>query len=164
MKHPSKEQWMEFVYGEAANARELRAHLGECAECQRAVEGWRGTMGALDSWTAKEAPARERSVPWVRWAAAAAVFVGVGIAIGASARKGPDVTAMQQTIAALEERAEKDRAATVAALQELETRRVSDLIAMRRDLERVAVATDAGLKLTQSQLVQLASYPDGAAR
>lgn len=164
MKHPSKEQWMDFVYGESADAPQLRAHLASCEQCRADVEAWRGTMRALDTWKPDESRARTGGATWVRWAAAAAVFFAVGIAIGATLRNGPDVAELQRSIQALEERASRERATTLAALRELEQRRVGDLIALRRDLEQVAVATDAGLKMTQSQLVQLASYPTSGAR
>lgn len=164
MKHPSKEQWMDFVYGESADTAELRGHLASCEQCRADVEAWRGTMRTLDTWKLDESRAKTGGPSWVRWAAAAAVLLGVGIAIGATLRKGPDVAELQRSIQALEERADRERATTLAALQELEQRRVGDLIALRRDLEQVAVATDAGLKMTQSQLVQLASYPASSAR
>lgn len=162
MKHPSKEEWMDFVYGEKAGASDLRAHLASCAECRRDVEGWRATMRTLDTWKLPAATTHARSGHWLRWAAAAAVFLAAGVAIGSSVRKSPDVTALERSVQALAERIDQERAATALALRDLETRRVTDLVSLRRDLEQVAVATDAGLKMTQSQLVRLASYPDGA--
>lgn len=162
MKHPTEEEWMDFVYGEKADAAELRAHLANCADCRRDVEGWRATMRTLDAWKLTPQTGRVGGAGWLRWVAAAAIFLAVGIAIGASVRKGPDVAAIERSIHALAERVDQERAATAMALRDFEARRVTDLVSLRRDLEQVAVATDAGLKMTQSQLVRLASYPDAA--
>jgi hypothetical protein len=164
MKHPSKEQWMDFVYGETSDATELRAHLASCANCRRDVEGWRATMQALDTWKLPPSRAQASRAGWLRWAAAAAIFLSAGIAIGASVRKGPDVAAIERSIQELADRVDRERTATALALRDLEARRVTDLVSLRRDLEQVAVATDAGLKMTQNQLVRLASYPTDAAR
>jgi hypothetical protein len=164
MKHPSKEEWMDFVYGEKADATELRAHLASCADCRRDVESWRATMRTLDAWKLPAEKVSPRGAQWFRWAAAAAVFLSAGIAIGASMRKGPDVGAIEKSIQTLAERIDQERATTALALRDLEARRVSDLVSLRRDLEQVAVATDAGLKMTQNQLVRLASYSGDGVR
>jgi hypothetical protein len=44
------------------------------------------------------------------------------------------------------------------ALTQLETRRVADHASLRKDLETVAVFSDAGLRQTQQGLIQLADY------
>jgi hypothetical protein len=82
--HPAPEEWMSFLYGEDSPARhtELGAHLHACAECRRQVQTWRGSMTALDAWTAPAAPRRWVPAPAMRWAVAAAVVLGLGIGIG----------------------------------------------------------------------------------
>lgn len=85
MKHPENPEWMAFVYGEAdARSRaELQAHLRVCPDCADRVARWRGTMEALDT---AEIPARpavsRRRTAWIYRAAAAAVVLAVGFALG----------------------------------------------------------------------------------
>jgi hypothetical protein len=83
--HPTPEEWMAFLYGEDSPARhtELGAHLHECADCRRHVQTWRGSMAALDTWTMPRTRQRSKfTAPVVRWAAAAAVVLGLGIGFG----------------------------------------------------------------------------------
>lgn len=83
--HPNSEEWMSFLYREASPERsaELDAHLRQCGECQERVAHWRGTLATLD---AVRSPAMTRSrrsvVPIVRWAAAAALVLGIGFGAG----------------------------------------------------------------------------------
>lgn len=82
--HPSPEQWMAFMYGEDSpdEHRQLDEHLQACAACRRQIGAWRDGMRALDEWTL---PAPHRRVPVrraLRWAAAAAVVLGVGLVLG----------------------------------------------------------------------------------
>ena len=82
--HPTPEDWMSFLYREDKPARhaELDAHLHACAECRRLVQTWRGSMATLDAWSVPEARRSWSAQPALRWAAAAAVVLGVGIGIG----------------------------------------------------------------------------------
>ena len=83
MKHPASEQWMTLLYGEAAadEKRALSNHLNECAECRAQVAKWSGTMKSLNDW--RVPVAGKRSVPMpVRWSAAAALFMALGIVLG----------------------------------------------------------------------------------
>jgi len=80
MNHPTPEDWMAHLYGEAPAARraELDAHLHQCPSCARRVRAWRDGMGALDQWPL---PASRRIHAWgpaLRWAAAAAVVLVLG--------------------------------------------------------------------------------------
>jgi hypothetical protein len=52
-----------------------------------------------------------------------------------------------------------DQQATLAALQKLNARHTEDFASMRKELETVAVFTEAGLQRTQSQLANLAYSP-----
>lgn len=63
-----------------------------------------------------------------------------------------------------EQRREKDLTTVAAAIARLEDRHQRDSTAMRRDLETVAILTDASLRQTQDQVVQLASLPLGSSR
>jgi hypothetical protein len=85
MKHPTADEWMSFLYGEssATERSRLSAHLTHCPECRAQAEGWRGAMQALDEWRLP-VPGRARAL-WlgpVKWAAAAALILGLGVALG----------------------------------------------------------------------------------
>lgn len=84
MNHPKREEWIPLLCGEAeaATAQRLEAHLHECAECARDVEGWRRTLGRLDAWKLPKAsrPARRVPVQAIAWAAAAAIVIGAFVA------------------------------------------------------------------------------------
>src|SRR5688572_27399169 len=85
MKHPNRDEWAPYVFGEApgAEARRLEAHLESCAECATEVEGWRRSLKVLDSWSLPPtARARTIIAPVFRWAVAAAIILAAGIAMG----------------------------------------------------------------------------------
>jgi hypothetical protein len=56
----------------------------------------------------------------------------------------------------------KDRDFLISALQQLEEKRSNELAALRKELETVAVLTEANFKKAQQQIVQLASFSDEA--
>jgi len=64
---------------------------------------------------------------------------------------------------ALARRWSQDSQTVYAVLNGLETRRLDDYLALKRELDTVAVNTDAGLRETEQQLVQLADYHPAAA-
>lgn len=84
MNHPRREEWIPLLCGEAdaETARRLEAHLRECAECAREVNGWRRTMGRLDDWKLPKTarPSRRLPVQPMAWAAAAAIVFGAFVA------------------------------------------------------------------------------------
>lgn len=83
--HPNSEEWMSFLYREVSPERsaELDTHLRQCGECQKHVAQWRGTMAALDADRSPAVTQRRRSaVPVLRWAAAAALILGLGFGAG----------------------------------------------------------------------------------
>ena len=85
VNHPGADEWVAFLYGElpAATRRELGAHLAQCPNCAAQLQDWRDSMNALDQWAlpAVRRPARQ-AVPALKWAAAAAVILLLGFAIG----------------------------------------------------------------------------------
>jgi hypothetical protein len=106
MKHLTQEEWMEFLYQELPSERRRQAaqHLEVCAECRTQVEVWRQTMQHLETWNLPEVEASQpgRSLPsrsW-KWAAAAAVILATGIAVGRTSAPQPDLTALQQRLEA----------------------------------------------------------------
>jgi hypothetical protein len=80
----------------------------------------------------------------------------------AAAAKSAGIEA-QALISALAERMEglrlADQQAMLAALQKLNARHTEDFASMRKELETVAVFTEAGLQRTQTQLANLAYSP-----
>jgi hypothetical protein len=72
-------------------------------------------------------------------------------------------TEAQMLIAAvartLEEKRVADQQATLAALQKVNAQRVSDYASLRKELETVAVLTEAGFQRAQNQIVNLAYSP-----
>lgn len=80
-RHPEPEVWAGYLYDELApEARgQVETHLSGCAECRARLEEWRHTQATLDQWKVR---ARTRRVPVLadaaRWAAAAAVVLGLG--------------------------------------------------------------------------------------
>lgn len=64
--------------------------------------------------------------------------------------------------AALEAKRTEDNQAIYAALQKLDSQRIADYLSLKRDLDTVALNTDAGLRRTEQQMVQLADYTQPA--
>ena len=63
---------------------------------------------------------------------------------------------------AVETKRTEDNQAVYAALNRLESQRVTDYVSLKKDVDTVAVMTDASLRQTQQQLVQLADYSEPA--
>jgi hypothetical protein len=101
--HPTPEEWMSFLYGEDSPARhaEVGAHLQSCADCRRQVQTWRGSMAALDTWTAQQPQRRRAPAPAMRWTAAAVVVLGLGIGLGRMTSSAqPDMNQLATTLRA----------------------------------------------------------------
>lgn len=104
--HPTKEQWMEYLYGEmeVPERKSLETHIKDCAPCRGKRGEFSGTMDSLDAWRV-ELPeehsltrARNRFQPVVKWAAAAALLVSTAYATARFARPEVDVAALQAEI------------------------------------------------------------------
>jgi hypothetical protein len=113
VNHPSAAEWMDFLYGELApeRRRELGAHLAKCACCIEQVKSWRAGMTALDEWSL---PAMRRAPnqwqPVLKWAAAAAVVLCVGFALGRqTAPAAQELAALKSSVAQLAETMERER-------------------------------------------------------
>ena len=208
MTHPTREEWMSFLYDEspAESRASLKVHLNACAECRAQVTAWQQASRELNKWTLPRQRRAASSTPLMRWAIAAAV-VGLAILgsvrmkalnddVGAlraeieSNRKQAETTLRQQiaeqmhteidaalaqltgqaaktasaearslvaaVVQKLEEKRVADQQTTLAALQNLSAQRVADYASFRKELETVAVFTEAGLQRTQNQIATLA--------
>src|SRR5258708_7405150 len=84
LRHPAQEEWMAYLYGEIPRPESgrLASHLRNCAECQSKVGQWRDTMSSLSEWKLAPAQPRRLERPVLRWAAAAAVVLGLAFGVG----------------------------------------------------------------------------------
>jgi hypothetical protein len=110
MTHPSDEQWMGYLYGEAERPSRaaLAEHLRSCPDCRARVDTWGKAIAELDAWELPRVP-RHRSVlqPVIKWAVAATVVLGVGYGLGRLARPsapepGPLAAQFDERLASLE--------------------------------------------------------------
>lgn len=86
MKHPQRDEWVPFLFGEAnpESKQRLSQHLQECPDCAREIAGWRRSLRQLNRWTL---PKNQLQViplfqPVLKWAMAAAIILGLGMWIG----------------------------------------------------------------------------------
>ena len=193
LNHPNAAEWMEFLYGEVAGERkrELSAHLAQCPECSRRTDFWRQSMAALDDWklpTPEQTRPRWQPVSMFRWAAAAAVVLLAGFAIGRqTSSAASEIAALKNSVSQLAQKVEEAEAnetvvtslisQQVASLlsqyaklndeQRTQDRKTVALalremearvVKLRSELETVAVNTESGFRQTQEGLTQLASF------
>jgi hypothetical protein len=181
MKHPAREEWMEFIYGELAPAQHaaLATHLKECPACAQQVAQWRTTLATLNEYKITARPTQRSRQPVLKWAIAAALVIGVGLGFGASfllaanakssvrqelraemktqiARERGELLA--QVMKVVDEKRAEDARATLTALDQLNTAHRADYNALHADLETVAVTTQKSLQQAQRQIVTLANY------
>src|SRR2546425_3497348 len=209
MNHPTREEWMSYLYDEltAEEHSSLAAHLAVCPDCKTRVSDWRTARTNLDAWQLPARPARVLlQRPLVRWAAAAALMIGIGFGVGrfatpATANAGKIRAAIEPEIRqqlrqeftqllrdeldktasatlaasgeqtkhwvedyaqALETKRSEDNQAIRAALNKLESQLLADVVSIKKDVDTVAVLTDAGLRRARQELFQLADYTQPA--
>ncbi len=188
MNHPEREKWVPYLYGEASPElrRELKSHLEVCARCREELAGWQNSIRRLDAW--KLRPQRKPSelfLPGLKWAAAAVLVLALGVGIGRVSAAKSDVAQLRQELARMvRDEVSRSAPATVATARSeatrlladyaasLDTRREADFqvirtaldrlelqnLSLKKELDTVAVNTDAGLEQTEQQLAQLAVY------
>jgi hypothetical protein len=195
MNHPSREEWMSFLYDELDNSQREAcvAHLAICPQCKRQVDQWQATRSDLSAYVVppRVAAVRAPRFAW-RWAAAAAVLLlASGFAVGRIASPTVDTATLKAELRneiATQFQADTRRAAndTLANIREetathmadlaryyeqkrledqqsfyrtateLENKLAADYASLRKDLETVAVLTEAGFRQTERQLVSFA--------
>jgi anti-sigma factor RsiW len=178
MNHPKPEEWVPYVYGEApANVRQkLAAHLNGCPQCREEIETWKRNLNRLDAWK-MPGTARTRTplaIPFVRWAAAAALMLAAGILIGRATASKIDAEQLHRTVAA-ELRRDLDQELAPLVRQEVSkatsltlasSHRYSDQVGqqvyvlLKKDVDTVAVNAAVGLRRTAQRLVELADYKE----
>ncbi len=193
MNHPKHEEWPPYLFGEAnpAARQRLSRHLQDCSECREEIVAWQRSLVRLDAWKLpRSEKTRESFAPALKWAAAAALVLGLGFGIG---RLNSAANGAEKIRAAIEPeirqqlgqefaqllRDERNRATSTALatlseqtrdlLADIESKRAQDnqaiytaldklYLSLKKDVDTVAVNTDAGLRSTEQQLVQLAGY------
>ena len=177
MNHPKPEEWVPYVFGEATGAarRELRAHLRDCQQCREEVETWKRSLGRLDSWKLSRLRfSSELIFPFLKFAAAAAIMLAVGISIGRAT--APKVDA-HQLLRAVAPEVQRQVNLQMSQLVQQEVSRTASLllasdhhytdqmaqqvyVMLKKDVDTVAFNTDASLKQAAQQLVRLADSQD----
>ena len=173
MKHPNREEWMSYLYDELEiePRRQLERHLGQCDECRASVAGWRRTARQLDAFkiTAPRrlAPAWQPLTRWAMVAALAAAVllggVGLGRVTGVSraeleaARREAAAQATAASRAETQQLLTQFTATLNARLNTLETQQTRDYASLRKELETVAVLTEASFRQTENRIGQLAN-------
>jgi len=88
MKHPDREEWVPYLFGEADldTRKSLAAHLNACSQCAEEVHEWRKSLQRLDAWKVPPPQQRLRRLPafnpLLNLAAAALLVLGVGFIAG----------------------------------------------------------------------------------
>jgi len=104
LTHPSREQWMSYLYGELPRAAkaDLAQHLRTCPVCQMDVTVWQNAKGSLGAWKIIR-PERPAPVPVVfsafKWAMPALVMLGVGFTVGRFAQANSDRESLRAALA-----------------------------------------------------------------
>ena len=141
MKHPSQEQWMDYIYGELPKPQraDLAAHLKSCPSCAAQVARWGGVQERLDEWKLPENTKHTwRSDAPVRWAMAAA-FLIAALGVGFGAGRASSTKALRGEMQVALQKAYQDNQLLLTAMQRLDAARQAEILALRKDLETVAV-------------------------
>jgi anti-sigma factor ChrR (cupin superfamily) len=154
MKHPPQEQWMDYIYGELPKPQraDLAAHLKSCPSCAAQVARWGAVQSRLDDWKLPDTKRTWRIATSLKWAIAAA-FIMAALGVGFSAGRASSSKALRQEMQTALQQAQQDNRALLAAMQRLDATRRAEILALRKDLETVAVNADNTFK----DLIQLAA-------
>lgn len=172
MKHPNREEMMSYLYEELETGprRVLEQHLETCASCRARLADWQGTVQQLNDYGVAAVPLPRSARPsWLRPAlatAAAALVLFAGFTLGRTG--GVSRAEVERLQRETEERAfAAGRAEAQRQLQQfaadvgkrldtLQSQQSSDYASLRKELETVAVLTEAGFRQTENRFVALA--------
>jgi anti-sigma factor RsiW len=164
MNHPSEQEWMGFLYGEVApeRRRELGGHLAQCGACAEQLKSWRAGMTALDEWNLpKLRRAPNQWQPVVKWAAAAAVVLCIGFALGRQTAASPaEVAALKSSVAELADTIQRERELNQSNIVAVATASAADVLSTYADLDEERRSQDqqvfaAALRSVDLRLTQL---------
>ena len=165
MNHPKPEEWVPYLFGEAGSkqTQTLSRHLEGCEQCRDEVAGWQRNLARLDAWkvsTPGRMPVQGWFVPLMKWAAAAVVVLAMGFGAGRLSAGRVDPAQVRQAIEPqIREQLRQEFSGLLREqIEKVEAQRVADYVALKADLDTVAVLTETGLRRTERQLVQLANY------
>ena len=129
--HPVPEAWLDFLYGELppAEHQQLQEHLAACPTCAAELALTRRTMAALDTWKIPVLPARRSGfVGPLKWAAAAVLVLGIGLAAGRLSAPQLDTTKLRADVAStLRQEFQSDLRAVTAAAEARTQRQLDEL-------------------------------------
>jgi len=186
MTHPSQEDIISSLYGEASqdSRQAIEAHLAACLGCRAQYSQWQAVARDMDAW--KLPARRKRSWPVFPFAAAASIAL-LAIAGGArmwqlnselrqlradlqrtqaaqsaqiDAARVETRDALASLAASFDQQRASDQHAVVTAISAVETKRAEQYAALRKELETVAVLTEAGLQQAQYQIANISYSPN----
>ncbi len=176
MNHPTREDLISYLYREVSTERRalLANHLRDCPPCAAQLNAWKTTAKGLDALPLprQAEPAGKRpqiglARPAIQWAAAVLILAGIafgagrlssGIADYKRLRAAIEPELREQLRQEFEARRAEDNREIYAALEKLNGQRLADYVTLKKELDTVAVLTDAGLRNTEQELAQLANY------
>ncbi|HEY0455012.1 MAG TPA: hypothetical protein VGE41_01455 [Verrucomicrobiae bacterium] len=178
MNHPTREELISMLYDENPPTTQARisAHLRSCTVCLEQLEAWRQTAEALDHAPALSTQS-QRGFSWTslaKYAAAALIVLGLGF-LGGKYSTAEELGRMRAQISQLNEQSlasiKSENAEQLSRLAEtLEAKiksarlqNAAEYAGLHKELETVAVLTQASLQRAQDQIIQLAVDPKPAA-
>jgi len=177
MNHPKGEEWVQYLYNEIKPdlRRQLDVHLQGCAECRDEIQNWKRSLRRLDTWKLpRMTPPLEALTPFLKWAAAAMLVLGLGFGFGRLTARSVDVAKVRAQVVPelrrefadmLRQELNKSAAATLAQAQRQAEEVGSAYYALlKKDLDTVAINTDVSLQQTERSLLQVAAYSQPPAR
>ena len=156
MKHPAREEWMDYLYGELPKPQraDLAAHLKSCPSCAAQVARWGAVQSRLDDWQLPDTKRPRRQFAAFKWAIAAAFMIaalGIGFGVG----RASSTKALRQEMYTALQQAQNDNRLLVDAMQRLDVARRAEIRDLRSDLETVAINADLSFKETERTLIPL---------
>jgi hypothetical protein len=177
MNHPEREELVQYLYGEIRPdlRRQLDGHLQGCADCREELQAWKRSLHRMDSWKLpRTTPLLEVFAPFLKWAAAAVLVLGLGFGVGRLTAGQADVEKVraqlepkirQEFTEMLRREIDKSATATLAQAQrQAEEVGATYYALLKKDVDTVAINTDASLQQTERTLMQVAEYSQPAGK
>ena len=175
MNHPEREDLVQYLYGDIRPElrRQIEGHLEACADCRGELQSWKRSLNCLDAWKLpRSTPGLEVFAPFLKWAAAALLVLGLGFGVGRLTARQADVEKVRARLEPqirrefaemLRREVDKSAAATLAQAQrQAEEVGATYYALLKKDLDTVAINTDASLQQTERNLLQVAEYSQPA--